>query len=169
MPLFENFHRIVINCFCKCVDDMVILFRISLRRCSIKKRPFENFAKFAGKQLYWSLFFNKVTGLRPRTLLKKRLQHRYFSVNFAKFLRTFFHRTRPGNCFCLLWFPVWFWYDISNIWCVIVIFTGLIFFFKLKKPLSFIFVSTFFNKVLSDTWKWFFVNQYPENIAHGKL
>ena len=35
-----------------------------------------------------SLFFNKVAGLRPATLLKKRLWHRYFPVNFAKFLRT---------------------------------------------------------------------------------
>ena len=34
-----------------------------------------------------SLFFNEVGGLRPATLLKKRLQHRRFPVNFAKFLR----------------------------------------------------------------------------------
>ena len=34
------------------------------------------------------LFFNKVAGLRPATLLKKRLWHRCFPVNFAKFLRT---------------------------------------------------------------------------------
>ena len=32
--------------------------------------------------------FNKVAGLRPATLLKKRLWHRCFPVNFAKFLRT---------------------------------------------------------------------------------
>ena len=31
--------------------------------------------------------FNKVAGLRPVTLLKKKLWHRYFPVNFAKFLR----------------------------------------------------------------------------------
>ena len=35
-------------------------------------------------------FFNKVAGLRPATLLKKRLWHRCFPVNFAKFLRTIF-------------------------------------------------------------------------------
>ena len=34
--------------------------------------------------------FNKVTSLRPKTLLRKRLQHRCFSVNFPKFLRTLF-------------------------------------------------------------------------------
>ena len=32
--------------------------------------------------------FNKVAGLRPATLLKKRLWRKCFSVNFAKFLRT---------------------------------------------------------------------------------
>ena len=54
------------------------------------KRCFENFAKFTGKHLCQGLFFNKVTGLRPATLFKKRQWHRYFPVNFAKFLRTSF-------------------------------------------------------------------------------
>ena len=35
-------------------------------------------------------FFNKVAGLRPATLLKKRLRHRCFPVTFTKFLRTTF-------------------------------------------------------------------------------
>ena len=47
-----------------------------------------NFAKFTGKHLCQSLYFNKVAGLRPATLLKKRLWHRCFSVNFVKFLGT---------------------------------------------------------------------------------
>ena len=33
-------------------------------------------------------FLNKVAGLRPANLLKKRLWHRRFPVNFAKFQRT---------------------------------------------------------------------------------
>ena len=41
-----------------------------------------------GFLLLQSLFFNKVAKLRPATLLKKRLWHRRFLVNFAKFLRT---------------------------------------------------------------------------------
>ena len=49
------------------------------------------FAKFIGKHLCKSLFFNKVAGLRPATLLKKGLWHRCFPVNFAKFLRTPFY------------------------------------------------------------------------------
>ena len=44
--------------------------------------------KFTGKHLCQSLFLNKVTGLRPATLLKKSLWHKCFPVNFAKFLRT---------------------------------------------------------------------------------
>ena len=63
-------------------------FRSSHRRCSVKKCVLRNFAKFTGKHLCQRLFFNKVAGLRPTTLLKKRLWHRCFTENFAKFLRT---------------------------------------------------------------------------------
>ena len=62
--------------------------RSSHRRCFIIKGALRNFAKFTGKHLRHSLFFNKVAGLRPATLLEKRLWHRCFSVNFEKFLRT---------------------------------------------------------------------------------
>ena len=71
----------------------------SHQRCSIKKVVLKNFAKFTGKHLCQSLVFNKVAGLRPATLLKKRLRHRCFPVNFAKFLRTPFYRTPLGDCF----------------------------------------------------------------------
>ena len=37
-----------------------------------------------------SLFFNKVSSLRPATLLQARLWHRSFVVNFVKFIRTSF-------------------------------------------------------------------------------
>ena len=53
-----------------------------------KKGVLRNFTKFTGKHLCQSLFFNKVAGLRPATLLKKKLWHRCFPVNFVKFLRT---------------------------------------------------------------------------------
>ena len=36
-----------------------------------KKGVLRNFAKFTGKELCRSLFFNKVAGLRPATLLKR--------------------------------------------------------------------------------------------------
>ena len=70
---------------------MMFKFRSSHRRCSVctvKKGVLRNFAKFTGKHLCQSLFLNKVAGLKPATLLKKRLWHRCFPVNFAKFLRT---------------------------------------------------------------------------------
>ena len=55
---------------------------------SIKISFLKTFAKFTGKHLYQSLFFNKVAPLRLVTLLKKRLWHRCFPVKFAKVLRT---------------------------------------------------------------------------------
>ena len=58
------------------------------RRCSVKKGVLKNFKKFTGKHLCQRLFFNKVAGFRPATLLKKRLWHRYFPVNFSKSLKT---------------------------------------------------------------------------------
>ena len=51
------------------------------------KNVLKNFAKFTIKHLCQSLLLNKVAGLVPVTLLKKRLCHRCFPVNFAKFLR----------------------------------------------------------------------------------
>ena len=58
------------------------------RRCSMKIGVLKNFTRFAGKHLCQGLFFNKVASHRPPTLLKKRLWHWCFSVNFTKFLRT---------------------------------------------------------------------------------
>ena len=45
----------------------------------------KNFTKFTGKHLFQALFFNKVAGLRPATLLKLRLWRWCFPVNFVKF------------------------------------------------------------------------------------
>ena len=59
------------------------LFRSSHRRCSVRKDDRKSFAKLTGKHLCQSLFLS----LRPATLLKKRLWHRCFPGNFAKFLR----------------------------------------------------------------------------------
>ena len=57
------------------------------------KTVLRNFVKFTGKHLCQRLVFNNIAGLRPATLLKKRIWHRCFPVNFLKFLNTFFHRT----------------------------------------------------------------------------
>ena len=82
-------------------------FRVKVNLSNMKQPPVvfykkgfcKNFAKFTGKRLCQSLFFNKVAGLRPTTLLTKRLSHRCFPVKFAKFLRTAFLQNSSENCF----------------------------------------------------------------------
>ena len=54
----------------------------------MRKGVLRNFAKFTGKHLFPSLFFNKVAGLKPAILLKKR---EVFSCEFCEFFKkTFF-------------------------------------------------------------------------------
>ena len=74
-------------------------YRSSRPEVFYKKGVLRNFAKFVGKHLCQSLFFNKVAGLRPATLLKKKLWHRCLPVNFEKFLRTPFLQNISGGCF----------------------------------------------------------------------
>ena len=50
------------------------------------------------KHLCQSLLFNKVASSRPATLLKKRLWHSCFPVNFAKFQELPFYRTPLDDC-----------------------------------------------------------------------
>ena len=67
-------------------------YRSSHRRRSIEKNVLKNFAKFTGKHLCQSLIFDKVAGIGPVTLLKKRLtQAQEFSCEFCEiFKNTFF-------------------------------------------------------------------------------
>ena len=86
-------------------------FRSNRRELFCKKAVPKNFAKFTGKHLCRSLcfnikvaglvlesLFNKIAGLKAKkrlqhqacNLLKKRLWHRCFPVNFAKFLGVLF-------------------------------------------------------------------------------
>ena len=82
-------------------NTLVILVIVYVRSRSrlqdvfCKKGALKNFAKCTRKHLCQSLFFNKSAGLRPATLLKKRLWYRCFPVNFAKFSRTPFLRNTP--------------------------------------------------------------------------
>ena len=52
------------------------------------------------EHLQW--LFLTVSGFQPVTSLKKRFLQRCFSVNFAKFLQTFFDRTPPDDYFLSL-------------------------------------------------------------------
>ena len=62
--------------------------RSSHRRCSVKIGAPRNFANSPENTCVRVSFFNEVAGLRPAASLKKKLWHRCFPVNFAKFLRT---------------------------------------------------------------------------------
>ena len=59
-----------------------------VQRCSVKE-VFLEISQNSQENTYARVsFFNKVAGLRSTTLLKKRLWHRCFPVNFVRFLRT---------------------------------------------------------------------------------
>ena len=53
-----------------------------------KKRCFSIDFRFHSKTPVLESLFNKVAGLRPPALLKKRHQHSSFPMNFSKFFRT---------------------------------------------------------------------------------
>ena len=77
-------------CTCKFIHLLTVLASInrsSRPEAFCKKGVLRHF----GKYLCQSLFLNKVVGLSPATLLKKRLWYRCFPVNFVKFLRTTFY------------------------------------------------------------------------------
>ena len=104
----SDFHNIVItvlrktkNSICKVNSwkTIKILIRTNSQVFS-KKGVLRNFAKFTGKHLCQRLFFNKVAGLSPVTLLRKRLWHRCFPVNLWHFKDLVFYKTLLEDCFC---------------------------------------------------------------------
>ena len=70
-----------------------------------KKWFLRYFAKFTGKHLCQSLFFNKVAGVSLKFYLKKRLWHRCFPVNLLNFWEHLFYRKPSGDCFWYLTGP----------------------------------------------------------------
>ena len=71
--------------------------RSSHQRCSVRKVVLRNFAKFTEKHLRQSLFFNKVTGLRPATLLKKETLAQVFFCEFCEISKNDFFTERLGR------------------------------------------------------------------------
>ena len=69
-------------------NSTVPIIRSSRSQLFFKIGFLKNFAEFIERHLCQSLFLNKITGLKPAILLKKKLWHRFFGVNFAKFFRT---------------------------------------------------------------------------------
>ena len=85
-----NVNKLILLVLCY-IDHISSHYRSSHHRCSVRKGVLRSFAKFTGKHLCQILFFNKVAGLTPATLLKKRLWHRCFLVNFCEISKnTFF-------------------------------------------------------------------------------
>ena len=91
---FRYHYRFSFYCSTLYCMNYVHSYRSSHRRCSVRKGFLRNFAKFTGKHLCQSLFFNKVTACN---FIKKRLWHRCFTVKFAKFVRTSFLQNTPGR------------------------------------------------------------------------
>ena len=60
-----------------------------VQSCFVKK-VFLEFSQNSQEKTCARVFFNKVAELKPAPLLKKRLWHRCFPVNFVKYLRTSF-------------------------------------------------------------------------------
>ena len=78
------------------MDQFLYIFRSSGPEVVCKKAVLKNFAKFTAKHLYRTLFFNKIAGSKPSTLLQKKSLAHMFSYEFCKsFKSTFFHRTSP--------------------------------------------------------------------------
>ena len=87
---WANIHSDKYNCQKPKPSDNLIQINVQMLeavvwRCSVKK-VFLEISQNSQKNTCASLFFNKVAG-RPATLLKKRLWHWCFPVNFVKFLR----------------------------------------------------------------------------------
>ena len=78
---FWKFHHRCSTNFC----------RSSHSQMFFKRGALKNFAILTGKHQCWRLFLINLYC----NFIKKRLQHRYFLVNIAKFLRTVFYRTLP--------------------------------------------------------------------------
>ena len=89
-PKYNNEKMLALNCFTLQIGVTEVVFR----RYSVKKVLLNFFAKFTGKHLCQSLFFNKGVGFRPATLLKERLWHRFLKI-CEIFKSTFIYRTPP--------------------------------------------------------------------------
>ena len=96
-----------------------------------KKSCSENVAIFSGKHLRWSLFLTKLQA-HACNFIKKRLQHRCFPVNIAKFLR---EPTLKNICERLLLYftTVFLLWDQDQILFLTLFFISLLF---LSKPVT---------------------------------
>ena len=64
------------------------IFQKQFPGSNLQKTFLKIFRRFTGKHHVMDPPFNKIAGLQPATLRKRRIQHRYFNVNFAESLGT---------------------------------------------------------------------------------
>ena len=101
---------------------LLCIYRSSRPEVFCKKGVLRNLTKFIGKHLCQNPFFNKVAGLRPATLLKKRIWHRSFPEFCQISKNTFLHRTPLVAASAVTWNCYWYIfvtnknssYDTSN-------------------------------------------------------
>ena len=95
----------VMEPFFQKVADLRINFyttRNSRPEVFCKKVVLRNFAKFTGKHLCQSLFFNTVAGLAWNVIKKRDSGTGVFLWIFVKFVRTPFLQNTSGGCFCTM-------------------------------------------------------------------
>ena len=93
--LFSGFRD---GCLVQKMVVFIIFFSGGHQRCSIRK-IFLKISQYSQENTCARVFFLRKLQAWPATLLKKRLWHTCFHVNFAKFLITSY-RTAPNDCFC---------------------------------------------------------------------
>ena len=123
-------------CYSKCKEAVA-------RRCSVKK-VFLKISQYSLENTCARIsFFNNIAVLKSATLLKKRLWHRCFPMNFAKISKNIFFMEH-------LW---WLLLNIFSVWTtkitwrmsVSFIHNLLLYFYHMLIPLSFIRNSFSFN------------------------
>ena len=80
---------------------LITIARSSRSQMYFKIGALKRFHNIHRKTPVLESLFNNVAGLQSYDFIKKRLKHRCFPINIAKFLRTvFFLKNTSGGCFC---------------------------------------------------------------------
>ena len=83
--------------------------RSSHRRCSVRNGVLRNFANFTGKHLCQSLFFNKVTGLRPQVTPSVAASEKYFVLKYLQTIAfSFYQKYSVEKCFLMSFLGAFF-------------------------------------------------------------
>ena len=85
---------------------LILIYRSSRLKILFKIRCSQKFHNIHRKISVMEFLFIKVTCLKAYNFDKRRLWHRYFPVNIAKFLRTAFLQNTSDGCFRVYWQPL---------------------------------------------------------------